>query len=300
MSNNNKIVNALWIGKKLSVIEILCINSFINNGHSFQLWLYEKLETDLPKSVIERDANTIIPESQVFNYKNKNQFGHGKGSYAGFSDIFRYKLLHDLGGWWTDMDVICLKYLDFTEEYVFRTHHDFPVIGNIMKCPKDSPLMMKCYIDAVAIVDEQNTDWNLPIKILNNNIKSFNLESFIKDFSNKDDWNVIKKLILKDKNIQSNWYIVHLLNEEWRRYNINKNSIPKNSFIGNQIRIHLKSEQVNYSFFRAQKVKFQLLYTPINKPNIYQLILKIKWFFVNTFWRSIRLIQKKVFNIHKT
>src|SRR5690606_39527147 len=39
---SNDIINALWIGKHLSLIEILTIRSFLDNGHSFRLFVYEE------------------------------------------------------------------------------------------------------------------------------------------------------------------------------------------------------------------------------------------------------------------
>src|SRR5690606_11724688 len=133
---SNDIINALWIGKHLSLIEILTIRSFLDNGHSFRLFVYEEIATPLPEGCELADANSILPESAVFRYKNKSQYGQGKGSVSGFSDIFRYKMLHDSGGWWVDMDVTCLKHFDFDEEYIFRYHHELPAVGNVMKCPK--------------------------------------------------------------------------------------------------------------------------------------------------------------------
>jgi hypothetical protein len=108
MTEDNKIVHGLWVGSELSALELLSIKSFLFHGHEFHLWLYESIQTPLPDGVIVQDANKILAKKHVFRYKNKSNFGHGKGSLAGFSDIFRYKLLYDKGGWWADMDITCL------------------------------------------------------------------------------------------------------------------------------------------------------------------------------------------------
>jgi hypothetical protein len=229
MLEDNKTVNALWIGTSLSPPELLTISSFINNGHTFVLWAYDTISTTLPAGTVLKDANDIIPREKVFCYKHSNQFGHGKGSYAGFSDIFRYKLLYLYGGWWTDMDVTCLKPLDFEDEYVFRTHHSLPLVGNIMKCPKNSPLMKKCFDEAEAKVDENNCDWHLPIQILVDNVYFLGLKNYIKDFSNPDSWNLIRKMLLKNIAIPENWFIIHWVNEEWRRNKIDKSIFLKES-----------------------------------------------------------------------
>jgi len=159
ISPDNKIVHGLWIGKTLSNIEILTMKSFMKHGHDFYLWVYDEIVTPIPAGVVVKDAAEIIPRRQVFCYKKHNQWGEGKGSYAGFSDIFRYKLLYEYGGWWVDMDIVLLKPLDFTEPYVFRNHDKLPVVGNVLKCPKGSKLMLDCYNKAIAEVDENNTDW---------------------------------------------------------------------------------------------------------------------------------------------
>ena len=40
---NKPIIQSLWIGKELSVLEQLCICSFLKNGHNFHLYTYEKI-----------------------------------------------------------------------------------------------------------------------------------------------------------------------------------------------------------------------------------------------------------------
>lgn len=235
LTKDNITVNALWIGNVLSYIELLTINSFICNGHKFVLWAYDDIITKLPDEVVLKDANQIIPKENIFSYKYSNQFGHGKGSYAGFSDIFRYKLLYEHGGWWTDMDVCCLKPLNFKEKYVFRTHHSLALVGNIMKCPAGSELMKKCYLEASDQVDQFNRDWHLPIDILINNVYSLGLDKYIKNFSNPDSWNIVRKMLKKNINIPENWYVIHWVNEEWRRNGISKAAFLKKSLVLNQL-----------------------------------------------------------------
>jgi hypothetical protein len=253
----NKTVNALWIGTKISTPELVTMQSFINQGHQFILWAYDKIENDLPKDVILKDAREILPRENVFCYKYSNQFGHGKGSYAGFSDIFRYKLLYLYGGWWTDMDVSCLKPLEFDEEYVFRTHHSLPLVGNIMKCPKNSQLMKKCFDEAIAKVNENNTDWHLPIQILVDNVYSFGLDKYIKDFSNPDSWDLIRKLLRKNYQIPQHWFIIHWVNEEWRRNKIDKTIFLSNS-VFSQIATKNQIKTIKPSFFKSIELKCKL------------------------------------------
>ena len=229
MDNSNLTVNSMWIGKTLSTCELLTIKSFINNGHRFVLWAYDEIETPLPEGTVVKDATEIIPREKVFSYNHTNQFGHGKGSYAGFSDIFRYKLLYMYGGWWTDMDVTCLKPLDFDEEYVFRSHHSLPLVGNVMKCPQGSELMKKCYEEASEKVNADNRDWHLPIQILVDNVRALGLDSYVQKISNEDSWNVVRKMLAYNENVTSDWFVIHWVNEEWRRNKIDRFRFLKSS-----------------------------------------------------------------------
>lgn len=223
MFPSNKIVNSLWIGTVLSKIELLTIHSFLAAGHSFKLWTYEPIETPLPIGVEICDANTIVSNDKVFAYKNTNAFGHGKGSVAGFSDIFRYKLLYDHGGWWVDMDVTCLKPLNFDAPYFFRNHHHLEVVGNVMKCPAKSELMLRCYEEAIQTIDEHNTDWHKPIEILNRFIEILDLKKHIvKEVSNPDHWDITSKYILDKGEVPPIWFFIHWQNEEWRSRKIDR------------------------------------------------------------------------------
>jgi len=230
MRDDNKIVHSLWIGKSLTQLELLTLISFTTNGHLFYLWTYNEIETPLPSGVVVRDANEILHSSKIFKYKYSNQYGHGKGSYAGFSDLFRYALLYKFGGWWVDMDVTCLKPLDFQEPYVFRSHHELKIVGNMLKCPPFSKLMQKCFEETFFLLDEYNKDWNKPIEILNRNIIQLELETYVRSFSNQDQWRFIKKLLKEPFDVPSFYYAIHWVNEEWRRHKINKTTVLKNSF----------------------------------------------------------------------
>ena len=238
LSDNNRVVHGLWIGKVLSTLELLTIKSFLYHGHIFKLWVYDEIETPIPDGAMIMDANEILSSDRIFRYNYKDQYGHGKGSLAGYSDIFRYKLLHLHGGWWVDMDVTCLKPLEFEASYVFRPHHDMPVVGNVMKCPKGSDLMKYCYERASIEVDKNNRDWHLPIQILNDGIENYGLSKYIINITNSESWYENRKLILKHVNLPDSWYAIHWINEEWRRNGINKNYSGRNSVLRKLFRKH--------------------------------------------------------------
>ena len=101
----------LWIGERLSNLERLSIASFLANGHAVHLYTYGDVDR-VPPGVVRCDANKILPESAVFTYAG----GFGKGSPSAFANGFRYKLLLERGGMYSDTDIVCLRPFAFAEE----------------------------------------------------------------------------------------------------------------------------------------------------------------------------------------
>ncbi|GGA81627.1 hypothetical protein GCM10011369_24500 [Neiella marina] len=108
--NSNLVVQSLWIGNQLSVLEQLTICSYLANGHQFHLYTYGPVK-GIPEGTTILDANQILPEQSIFKANG--------GSLAIFADWFRWELLSQQGGTWVDMDLVCIKPFDFTEDVVF-------------------------------------------------------------------------------------------------------------------------------------------------------------------------------------
>jgi 4-hydroxybenzoate polyprenyltransferase len=229
LKENN--VHGLWIGNKLSNMELLTITSFIKHGYQFHLWIYDDLGNEyLPNELLICNANEIIPKEKIFYYKNKSQFGQGQGSVAGFSDIFRYKLLYEKGGWWVDMDVTCLRPFDSDGEYFFRAHNSLPLVGNVIKAPAKSQLMKMCYEQALKTIDENNRDWHKPIDILANNVLALGLSHYIyEEVSNTDEFYKFEKFYFLNVEIPETWVFIHWNNEILRTYGVMKDYSLSNS-----------------------------------------------------------------------
>ncbi|MCZ2393617.1 MAG: hypothetical protein LC105_07175 [Chitinophagales bacterium] len=261
-------VHGLWINGSLSALEQLTIYSFLKKGYEFTLWTYDDfgVYADI-EGLLVKNAREIIPEEQVFQYNQINQFGHGKGSFAGFSDVFRYRLLYLYGGWWVDMDVTCLKRFEFNTPYVFRKskeNGDF-IVGNIMHVPKGSSLMQKCYEEAKDTVNADNSDWMLPINILNKHIQEENLTQYVYTFSNEDSWITVSPLLLYSV-CPETWSAIHWMNEEFRRIKIPKDIYIEDSVLGNLYKefgiggaIESRTAQIRYSL-KASRLYYALLH----------------------------------------
>lgn len=104
-------VFSFWHGSSLSTIELLSIKSFLNQGHKFVLYVYD-MDMEVPPNVIKKNANDIISHNDIFKYC---------GSFATFSDLFRYKVLYEYGGIWVDLDMVCVKPLVIDSDFYFAS-----------------------------------------------------------------------------------------------------------------------------------------------------------------------------------
>jgi hypothetical protein len=251
------IIQSLWVGERLSLMEQLSISSFLHHGHPFNLYVYGDV-LGIPEGVTIKDANKIIPSDKIFKYKDHN-------SYAGFANLFRYKLLVEKGNYWVDTDIICLKPLQHNTEYVFAAQRQknspfrykgkrgllymakkvvarnwhyakniFPfkniisVNSCLIKAPKNSAIMDYCYNES-AKQNPADLKWGQTgPQLLTTAVKRFDMWRYVADpevFCPIDCWkwrNFLKPSY--GKCFSSTAQTFHLWNEMWRRNNIDKSA----------------------------------------------------------------------------
>ncbi len=237
------IIQSLWIGDKLSLNEQLCIASFLYHGHEFHLYTYEIIE-NIPEGTILKDANQVIPFDKIFKYK--------KGSYAGFADWFRYKLLFEKGGFWVDTDVVCMKPFQFDSDLIFGLESNntanIAVLCFPMRHEVCSFLIDFCENPNKILPFDTFKDKKRKLKrrILGKGINQmkwgeagpvgftstlihFDLLNLAKPFTyfypiSNNNWNSIYDTTLsKDFNLFHDTYAIHLWNEMSRIENFDKN-----------------------------------------------------------------------------
>ena len=244
---NSNLIQSLWIGGQLSKVECLGIQSFIDYGHDFHLYTYEEIK-NAPKGTIIHDAASIIPECEIFRFNE----GWGKGSVSGFADLFRLLLIQKKGGWWVDMDVICLKKLDFEADTVLCSSYEgeYGSLANncVFKAPKNSFFLKYC-IDYLSTVDVKTLTFGMAGPFLfQKAIKELQLENNLVPYNyfNPLNWKNVNELVLGNlttinrikelvrpiikpstmmgRRISSESYTVHFWNEVWRSSNLDKNA----------------------------------------------------------------------------
>jgi|SRR5262245_24180325 len=141
---------SFWYGEPLSPYQQLCLKSFVDHGHEFILYCYEHFE--VPRGVELRDAAEFFPRDRVFFYRR----GLDAGSVAVFSDLFRFRMLHECGGWWVDADVVCLSHdvpsLDIV--FAFEDKSRRSVGSAVLKIPRAHHLALELW----RVAEEAGTD----------------------------------------------------------------------------------------------------------------------------------------------
>lgn len=157
-------INFLWIGNRLTKLGQLAIKSFLDWDHNVVLWAYDTDCRNIPSGTVVKDAREILEDTKIFSYTGKGDCR--KNSLGGFSDLFRYHLLNKIGGWYCDMDVVCLKnFSELTNPYVFRPNTATDVTANIIKTPSDCQLLKDCIKRTEQEIDENNDSWIKPVEI---------------------------------------------------------------------------------------------------------------------------------------
>jgi mannosyltransferase OCH1-like enzyme len=221
--DGNSVIQGLWIGPELSVMEQLSISSFLKNGHEYHLYIYDEVHS-IPEGTCVRDAGEILPSSSIFQYKQYP-------TYAGFSNFFRYKLLLERGGWWVDTDTICLRPFDFPEEHVFSSEmcRGLEVVNSgIIKAPRGSEVMAYAWGVCQTKNPEQLVWGETGPRLMGEAVRECSLEQYKKPHFvfcpiGYPEWN---KVLESDMELltSESIYAIHLWNEMWRAANQDKNA----------------------------------------------------------------------------
>jgi hypothetical protein len=131
-------ISFYWSGSLLTPHALLSLKSFLAHGHECLLYTDDDIK-NTPSGVTLREASSIIKFSDDFVV----QKGFGKNSPAPFADLFRFNLLKQGGGTWSDLDVICLKsWSDLPQRFIASSletpEGDLPNI-NVLGLKKNDP-----------------------------------------------------------------------------------------------------------------------------------------------------------------
>mgnify|MGYP002078537107 FL=1 len=210
----------------MSPLEDLSARSFLSNGHEYHLYSYGPVEP-VPDGVKLKDAAEILPAEEIFHYTS----GPGAGSVSAFSNYFRYKLLHDKGGFWVDTDVICVKPFNFRAAHVFGQERSrfvpYSVASCVIKAPAGSKFTQFC-LDEFKKLDRLSLKWGVAgPALVTRAVQELNLYSSVlppEVFCPSDWWRVDQEMVGSlgaEVNLDAT-HAVHMWHEMWRRNKFDK------------------------------------------------------------------------------
>jgi len=207
-------------------MERLTVQSFISHGYEFRLHTYDDVKAPSGTTIV--DANTILDISRLFTYKK----GFGKGSISGFSDLFRYTLIEQAGGWWTDMDVVLLRPLPevnyfFAAEATAISHI---TASCLFRCPPNSKVMQWC-LNRFAEFDLDKLQWGQggPY-LLSRAVNAHGLSGHIASptaVCSIPWWDVGH--FQKPFNLSERANAIHLWHQQWLEKGLNPDVVPEGS-----------------------------------------------------------------------
>ena len=224
-------VQMLWVGGPLTTLERLSLTSWLANGHEVHLYTYGK-PANSPKGLRIIDAAGILPPRPGTQYSSPG------AAPVRFSDLFAYALLHARGGVWADIDVVCLRPLDFAAgmDYFFASEMlpaqpgdgdklRIRTSGCVMKAPLGSPLMQDCLDQARAMADTPDSATTGPL-LLHAAVEKYHMTASLLNpnlFCPVPFFNMTA-LISGMTVLPPESYGVHLWNESWRRNLFDRNA----------------------------------------------------------------------------
>ena len=219
------IIQSLWIGDDLTQIEKLCIRSFLDHGHEFYFYTYTEIG-GIPEGTTIRDGNEILDSSNIFQSKS--------GSYAHFADWFRYAMLVKNGGFWVDMDVICIKPFDFDSDIILVGGSD-AYTNAIIGMPAGHPMMVALEKTCRNYQNKARASWGAigGPRVLSRFINQFEMEQYARPFMYFfpypfGDWHCAFTVPFAGGGggggVYPNTYAVHLYNEMGRKIKLDKNA----------------------------------------------------------------------------
>jgi hypothetical protein len=218
------VIQALWVGERLSTMEQLCISSFLHHGHEFHLYVYQDTQ-GIPPGTVVLDGNSVLPASRIFTYREHK-------TYAGFANFFRYKLLLERGGWFVDADTVCIRPFDFPEEYIFSSEgingRQLVNVGAV-KVPAGSPVMRYAWA-ACERMDVSELKWSqCGPTLFRQAIEACALERYVQPPAAfcPVHFSVWESMLEPSASwaFDETTYAVHLWNEMWRREGRDKDAV---------------------------------------------------------------------------
>ena len=221
---------SFWHGSPLGLYQLLCLRTFVRPGHRVEVFSYDQ-NLSVPDWVARRDANEILASDRVLRY----QSGFGRGSPSLHSNLFRYAMLHRLGGWWIDLDVLLLSPdLPIGKFYFAQAAEGAATLnGCVMKFPAYHPLLAEAE-ERCIVAGENVPRWgDTGPLLLTDLVRKYHLTQLSQPWRTTQPvpWTEVVGLFDPKRSEEisgrcSGAWFLHLFNEIWRGSGIPNNLGP--------------------------------------------------------------------------
>lgn len=258
----------------IGLMELLSIKSWLDHGYTFCLYTYDLQDeillalNGLYENFILRDANEILGFDRFF----LDDRGAG---VAGFSDFFRFHLLHkgSAGGGgviWVDLDMICLNCYDYMkQDYIFSQEIDRDpkkprITTSLLKFPPRSELGWVLTQEAEKLIIKSKVlPWGvIGPRFLEKWCKELNLQDYALDYRKtcQIPWPRVRELISSRANIDEGEPCLHLFSERWRTDKLDKNYFYSKGIYAKLLHKHRIGELIQKLPYAHTPRKFFKLY----------------------------------------
>jgi hypothetical protein len=124
----------------------------VDRGHRVEVFSFEPIP-ELPDWLMPENAADIVPSELVVRYLPEQR------RFAIHADLFRHAVLHRLGGWWIDPDVVLLRSELPGGDLFFGGPTEFDVISTAaIKFPAGHPVLTDALVHSTSFEDSVD-DW---------------------------------------------------------------------------------------------------------------------------------------------
>jgi glycosyltransferase involved in cell wall biosynthesis len=220
---HSETIRTFWHGGPLGPYRLVGLRSFVDRGHRVELFTYDP-EIAVPDWLERRNANEIWPADRVLMYRRDL----GRGSFALHANLFRYAMLHKLGGWWVDADVVLLRPELPKGQIFFALECEAPVrvTFSVLKLPSGHPALAEA-LDRCIEVGETVPYGETGPDLLSKMVVKYGLAECGSPMDSAYPLSALDVRALFDpqrcaalKQRCANATFVHLFNETWRRAGI--------------------------------------------------------------------------------
>lgn len=128
-------VASFWTGSDLSYMEHLCMKSYVDNGYTFHLFTKGPVR-NIPDYVEHHNADEIYTRPDVDN-------DDVRVAGAVYADIWRIHLMQKTDFCWVDMDMVCVRPVEYKKDHYFGVNFGTRSTNNcVLRLPRSSPALM--------------------------------------------------------------------------------------------------------------------------------------------------------------